>query len=57
MECIICNLQYVLKNETPFNIRLNNRRKDVKAKQYQQINTFKKNGHRFNEILRKICNN
>ena len=34
MECIICNLQYVLKNETPFNIRLNNHRKDVKAKQY-----------------------
>ena len=30
MECIICNLQYVGKNETPFNIRLNNHRKDVK---------------------------
>ena len=29
-ECIICNLQYVGKNETPFNIRVNNHRKDVK---------------------------
>ena len=26
----ICNLQYVGKNETPFNIRLHNQRKDVK---------------------------
>ena len=30
MECLICNLQYVSKNETPFNIRLNNYRRDVK---------------------------
>ena len=30
MECLICNLQYVSKNETPFNIRLSNYRKDVK---------------------------
>ena len=30
MECIICNLQNVGKNETPFNIRFNNHRKDVK---------------------------
>ena len=29
-ECIICNLQYVGKNETPFNIIVNNHRKDVK---------------------------
>ena len=29
MECTISNLQYVGKNETPFNIRLNNHRKDV----------------------------
>ena len=29
MECAICNQQYVSKNETPFNIRLNNHRKDV----------------------------
>ena len=30
MECLICNLQYVSKNETLFNIRLNNYMKDVK---------------------------
>ena len=30
MECTICNLQYIGKNETPFNIRLDNHRKDVK---------------------------
>ena len=32
MECTICNLQYVGKNETQFNIRLNNHRNDVKVK-------------------------
>ena len=30
MECTICNLQYVDKNKTPFNIRFKNHRKDVK---------------------------
>ena len=30
MECIICKLQYVGKNGTPFNVRLSNHRKDVK---------------------------
>ena len=30
MERTICNLQYVGKNKTPFNIRLNNHTKDVK---------------------------
>ena len=30
MECTICNLQYVGKNETLFNIRLNNNRKYIK---------------------------
>ena len=30
MECLICNVQYLSKNETPCNIRLNNYRKDVK---------------------------
>ena len=29
LECYICNIQYVDKSETPFNIRLNNHRKDV----------------------------
>ena len=30
MECNLCNKQYIGKSETPFNIRLNNHRKDVK---------------------------
>ena len=30
LECYICNIQYVGKSETPFNIRLSNNRKDVK---------------------------
>ena len=30
MECTICNIQYVGKNETSFNIRLNKQRKDLK---------------------------
>ena len=30
LECNICKIQYVGKSETPFNIRLNNHRKDVK---------------------------
>ena len=29
MNCAICNLQYVGKNEKTFNIRLNNLMKDV----------------------------
>ena len=48
-ECIICNLQYVRKNETPFNIRLKNYREDVKdSKAILADKYFQKNGHRFN---------
>ena len=40
----MCNMQptqYVGKNNTPFNIRLNNHRKDLKdSKVILQINTF-----------------
>ena len=50
MKCIICNLEYVDKNETPFYIRLNNHRKDVKdRKAILADKHFQKNGHRFNE--------
>ena len=50
MECTICNLQYVDKNETPFNIRLNIHRKDIKdPKAILADKHFQKNGHRFNE--------
>ena len=54
MECAICNLQYLGKNETLFKIRLNNHKKDVKDpkailpdKHFQ-----KKTDHRFNEPVR-----
>ena len=30
LDCYICNIQYIGQSETPFNIRLNNHRKDVK---------------------------
>ena len=50
MECKICNLQYVGKNETSFNIRLNNYRKDVKDPQAILADKhFHKNGHRLNK--------
>ena len=29
MECTLCKLQYVGKSERPFNIRINNHRKDI----------------------------
>ena len=49
MECTICNLQYVCNNETPFNIRLSNNRKDViDPKAVLADKHFQKNGLRFN---------
>ena len=38
MECTSCKQQYVGKAETPFNIRLNNHRNDVKNPQKTLIN-------------------
>ena len=53
MECTICNLQYVGKNETSFNIRLNNHRKDVKdLEAILADKNFQKIGHRFNKHAR-----
>ena len=50
MESTICNLQYVGKKKTSFNIRLINRRKDVKdPKATLADKHFQKSGHRFNE--------
>ena len=50
MNCTICNLPYVDKNETPFNIRLNNLMKDVEdVKAKLADNCFQKSGHSFNE--------
>ena len=50
MESTLCNLQYVGKKKTSFNIRLINRRKDVKdPKATLADKHFQKSGHRFNE--------
>ena len=53
IECAICNLQYVRKNETPFNIRQNNHRKEVKdPKVILPDKHFQKSDHRFNKYAR-----
>ena len=64
LECYICNIQYVGKSETPFNIRLNNHRKDVKnPNAIPACKHFNRHDHDFNnhgkiiivEQLRNIC--
>ena len=48
MECTMCNLHYVGQNKTPFNIRRDNHRKDLKySKAILADKHFKKSGHRF----------
>ena len=48
LECTLCNIQYVGKSETSFNIRLNNHRKDVNnPKAIPACLHFKKEGHNF----------
>ena len=48
LECILCNLQYVSKSETSFNIRLNNHRKDVSnLKTIPTCLRFRKKGYSF----------
>ena len=45
----ICNIQYVDKSETPFKIRFNNHRKDVKnPNAIPDCNYFIKHNHEFN---------
>ena len=49
MECRLCSIQYVGKSETPFNIRLNNHRKDVKrSDSIPACQHFNNNRHEFN---------
>ena len=49
MECASCKVQYVGKAETPFNIRLNNHRKDVNnPKSIPADLHFRKPEHSFN---------
>ena len=48
MECIKCKKQYVGKSEWPFNIRLNNHRKDLKRiDAIPAIRHFSQTGHNF----------
>ena len=52
MECTLCKIQYVAKAETPFNIRLNNHRKDANGNNPKAIPAsihFKQPGHNFNK--------
>ena len=53
MECRICCIQYIGKLETEFNIRLNNRRKDVSRQNASQADQhFKLPNHNFNQNAR-----
>ena len=48
MEYMLCKIQYVGKSETPFNLRLNNHRKDVNnPKAIPACSHFKIPGHNF----------
>ena len=48
MECILCKIQYVGKSEIPFNLKLNNHRKDVNnQKAISACSHFKIHGHNF----------
>ena len=55
MKCTLCKIQYVGKAETPFNIRLNNHRKDANDNNPKAIPPsihFKQPGHNFNKDAR-----
>ena len=48
LECILCNIQYVGKSETNFNIRFNNHWKGVRhQKAIPACVQFRKEGHNF----------
>ena len=48
LECIICKIQHAGKSETSFNIRLNNRRKDIKKPNaIEACKHFNSNKHTF----------
>ena len=52
MGCTLCKVQYAGKAETPFNIRLNNHRKDAIGNHPKAIPAsihFKQPGHNFNK--------
>ena len=50
LQCSICQLQYVGKSETPFNIRLNNHTKDAKSQaSILACKHFSKQNHSFQQ--------
>ena len=52
MACTICKIQYIGKAETPFNIRLNNHRKDANGNNPKAIPAsihFEQPGPNFNK--------
>ena len=63
LQCKICSIQYIGKSETPFNIRLNNHRKDSKKKDSIVACThFQKENHQFQRdakftIIEKVTKN
>ena len=55
LECYICNIQYVGKSETPFNISLNSHRKDVKnPNAIPAWKHFNRHDHGFNNCGKTI---
>ena len=55
LQCSICNIQYFGKSETPFNIRLNNHRKDVKnSNAIPPCKHFNRHDHDFNNHGKNI---
>ena len=57
MKCTPCKIQYVGKTETPFNIRLNNHRKDAHSNSPKAIPApinFKQASHNFNKHAKFI---
>ena len=55
MECTLCKIQYLGKAETPFNIRLNNHRKDANGNNPKAIPAsihLKQPSHNFNKYAK-----
>ena len=50
MKCTLCDIQYIGKSETQFNLRLNNHRKDINRQNAPLLDQhFKLLGHNFNQ--------
>ena len=62
MQCTLCNMQYVGKAETVFNLRLNNHKKGTKkSNSILACKHFQEKGHNFNKhakffIIDKLVN-